>query len=141
MIQIHIEGVEVPVINQELFCSWLEDVVVSEGAQLGDIQFVFCSDDYLLEINRKYLNHDYFTDIITFDYSVDNFISGDLFVSIDRVSDNAALYNCTVFNEFLRVCVHGVLHLLGYKDKAPKDIDIMRSKEDLYLALYVSRGT
>jgi rRNA maturation RNase YbeY len=141
MIQIHIEGVEVPVFNQELFCSWLEGVVVSEGAQLGYIQFVFCTDDYLLEINKKYLNHDYFTDIITFDYTLDNLISGDLFVSIDRVSDNASEYNCTAFDEFLRVCVHGVLHLLGYKDKTPADVIIMRSKEDYYLARYVSRGT
>jgi probable rRNA maturation factor len=141
MIQIHIEGVEVPVFNQELFCSWLEDVVVSEGAQPGDIQFVFCSDDYLLEINKKYLNHDYFTDIITFDYTLDDLVSGDLFVSIDRVSDNAADYNCTACDELLRVCVHGVLHLLGYKDKTPADTVVMRSKEDFYLARYVSRGT
>ena len=141
MIQIHIEGVEVPVFNQELFCSWLEDVVVSEGAQLGDIQFVFCSDDYLLEINKKYLNHDYHTDIVTFDYTLDNLISGDLFVSIDRVNDNALDYTCPVFDELLRVCVHGVLHLLGYKDKTPADSVIMRSKEDFYLARYVSRGT
>lgn len=141
MIQIHIEGVEVPVFNQELFCSWLEGVVVSEGAQLGDIQFVFCSDDYLLEINKKYLNHDYFTDIITFDYTLDDLVSGDLFVSIDRVSDNASGYNCPAFDELLRVCVHGVLHLLGYKDKTPADTIVMRSKEDFYLARYVSRGT
>jgi rRNA maturation RNase YbeY len=141
MIQIHIESVEVPVVNQELFCSWLEDVVVSEGTQLGDIQFVFCSDDYLLEINKKYLNHDYFTDIITFDYTLDNLISGDLFVSIDRVNDNASEYNCAVADELLRVCVHGVLHLLGYKDKTSADTEIMRSKESFYLARYVSRGT
>ena len=141
MIQIHIEGVEVPVFNQELFCSWLEDVVVSEGAQLGDIQFVFCSDDYLMEINKKYLNHDYFTDIITFDYTLDDLVSGDLFVSIDRVSDNAPDYNCPALDELLRVCVHGVLHLLGYKDKTPADSVIMRSKEDYYIARYVSRGT
>jgi rRNA maturation RNase YbeY len=141
MIQIHIEGVEVPVFNQELFCSWLEDVVVSEGAQLGDIQFVFCSDDYLLEINKKYLNHDYYTDIVTFDYTLDNLISGDLFMSIDRVIDNASDYTCPVFDELLRVCVHGVLHLLGYKDKTPADSVIMRSKEDYYIARYVSRGT
>ena len=141
MIQTHIEGVEVPVVNQELFCSWLQDVVVSEGAQLGDIQFVFCSDDYLLDINKKYLNHDYFTDIITFDYSADNTVSGDLFVSIDRVRDNALIYSCAEVDELLRVCVHGVLHLLGYKDKSPEDAAIMRSKEDLYLARYVSRGT
>ena len=141
MIQIHIEGVEVPVFNQELFCSWLEDVVLSEGAQLGDIQFVFCSDDYILEINKKYLNHDYYTDIVTFDYTLDNLISGDLFVSIDRVIDNASDYTCPVFDELLRVCVHGVLHLLGYKDKTPADSVIMRSKEDYYIARYVSRGT
>jgi rRNA maturation RNase YbeY len=119
----------------------LEDVVASEGAQLGDIQFVFCSDDYLLEINKKYLNHDYFTDIISFDYTLDNLIGGDLFVSIDRVNDNALEYNCAVVDELLRVCVHGVLHLLGYKDKTPEDTEIMRSKENFYLARYVSRGT
>lgn len=141
MIEIHIDGVEVPAFNQELFCSWLQDVVVSESFELGDVQFVFCTDEYLLEINKKYLNHDYFTDIITFDYSADTIVSGDLFVSIDRVRDNALLYDCDVVDEFLRVCVHGVLHLLGYKDKTTKDAVLMRSKEDYYLARYVSRGT
>ena len=141
MIQVHFENVEVPGFNQELFCSWLEEVVCLEGFLLGDIQYVFCSDDYLLDINRRFLNHDYYTDIVTFDYCENQLVSGDLFVSIERVSDNSTDFSASFFDEFLRVCVHGVLHLLGYKDKSEEDIKTMRDKEQFYLDRYVSRGT
>lgn len=141
MINIHKENVEVPGLNQELFCSWLSDVVSSEGAELGDIQFVFCSDEYLLDINKRFLNHDYYTDIVTFDYCEESLISGDLFVSVDRVKDNAVTFNCSVADELLRVSVHGILHLLGYNDKNPSDTAVMREKESFYLSRYVSRGT
>lgn len=141
MIQIHFENVEVPGLNQELFCSWLERVIQTEGSVLGDIQFVFCSDEYLLDINRKFLNHDYYTDVITFDYCENQVVSGDLFVSIERVKDNALSFSSSFLEEFLRVSVHGVLHLLGYKDKTDEDIAMMRGKEQFYLDDYVSRGT
>lgn len=141
MIQVHFENVEVPGFNQELFCSWLEGVVIAEGGELNQLQFVFCSDDYLLDINRRFLNHDYFTDIITFDYCENQLVSGDLFVSIDRVKDNSIDFSSSFMEEFLRVCVHGVLHLLGYKDKSDHEVSVMRAKEQLYLDRYVSRGT
>jgi len=112
---------------------WLTGVCVSENKFLGDVNIIFCSDEYLLQMNIEHLNHDYFTDVITFDYSEFDSISGDLFLSIDRVKENALDFN-TIFNhELLRVIVHGVLHLLGYKDKSEEDILLMRSKENFYL--------
>jgi len=112
---------------------WLTGVCVSENKFLGDVNIIFCSDEYLLQMNIEHLNHDYFTDVITFDYSEHDNISGDLFISIDRVKENALDFN-TIFNhELLRVIVHGVLHLLGYKDKSEEDILLMRSKENFYL--------
>jgi probable rRNA maturation factor len=112
---------------------WLTGVCVSENKFLGDVNIIFCSDEYLLQMNIEHLNHDYFTDVITFDYSEHDSISGDLFISIDRVKENALDFN-TIFNhELLRVIVHGVLHLLGYKDKSEEDILLMRSKENFYL--------
>jgi len=112
---------------------WLTGVCVSENKSLGDVNIIFCSDEYLLQMNIEHLNHDYFTDVITFDYSEYDSISGDLFISIDRVKENALEFN-TIFNhELLRVIVHGVLHLLGYKDKSEEDILLMRSKENFYL--------
>jgi rRNA maturation RNase YbeY len=141
MILFHNECVEVPDFDQELFCSWLTDVITHEGFVLGEIQFVFCSDEYLLGINKQHLKHDYYTDIITFDYCDNEWVNGDLYISIERVSENADLYKVQFFEEFKRVSVHGVLHLLGYKDKTPKDAKTMRAKEDFYLSRYVSRGT
>lgn len=112
---------------------WLTGVCVSENKFLDDVNIIFCSDEYLLQMNIEHLNHDYFTDVITFDYSEYDSISGDLFISIDRVKENALDFN-TIFNhELLRVIVHGVLHLLGYKDKSEEDILLMRSKENFYL--------
>lgn len=141
MILFHNECVEVPDFDQELFCSWLTDVITQEGFVLGEIQFVFCSDEYLLGINKQHLKHDYYTDIITFDYCDNEWVNGDLYMSTERISENADLYKVQFFEEFKRVSVHGVLHLLGYKDKTLKDAETMRAKEDFYLARYVSRGT
>jgi len=100
---------------------------------IDTISVIFCSDDYLLSVNKEYLNHDYYTDIITFDYSVDTEISGDLFISIDRVKENSTEFNVPFLNELHRVLVHGVLHLCGYGDKSPVEETLMRSKEDFYL--------
>jgi len=114
---------------------WLRLVAESEIRRMGDISIIFCSDNYILDINMKYLQHDYFTDIITFDYCEGEKISGDLFISIDSVRENAAFYGTEFEDELNRVMVHGVLHLIGYDDHTQKDIKMMRSKEDYYLSL------
>ncbi len=109
--------------------SWIKSIVEKEGMKVGDISYIFCSDDYLLEINKTYLQHDYYTDIITFDYNAENKIAGDLFISIDRVRENAEELNQSFEDELHRVIIHGVLHLLGYKDKTEKEEKLMRKKE------------
>lgn len=109
--------------------NWLREVITSENKQLGVLTFVFCDDKYLLEINKKFLDHDYFTDIITFDYTDGNMISGDIIISVDRVTENAALFKVTETEEMKRVMAHGVLHLLGYSDKTDGEQKIMRRKE------------
>lgn len=109
-------------------------LISNEVKRTGSISIVFCSDDYLLEMNKKYLEHDYFTDIITFDYVENDIISGDLFISIDRVKDNAEKFKTTFLNELVRVVFHGVLHLAGYKDKTTPDQQLMREKENFYLS-------
>lgn len=134
MIEIHTIDVMVPDISPELFVLGVERLLLKEGKELGVINVICVSDEYLLDMNIKHLNHDYFTDIITFDYTNDLIVSGDLYVSVDRVADNAMLNAVSVNNEFLRVCVHGVLHLCGYKDKSDAEIVIMREKEDFYLS-------
>ena len=113
--------------------TYIKDLIISENKKLGDLNFIFCSDDYLLEVNKQYLNHDYYTDIITFDYCVGNHLSGDIFISIDRVIENSTKQNVDFINEFYRVLFHGVLHLCGYKDKEKYDKTKMTSREDLYL--------
>jgi probable rRNA maturation factor len=127
------EDVEMPDIQIDGICSWIIMVIEIETFTTGDVSIIFCNDSYLLKINREYLGHDYFTDIITFDYSADEVISGDLFISVDTVSRNSVDYGTGFSNELLRVIIHGVLHLMGYKDKAKKDIAIMRKKENEYL--------
>lgn len=141
MIEFSLENVEVPGLNPELFILWLKKVCVSEHKQCGDISIVFVTDEALLEMNRQYLDHDYYTDIITFDYSENDVVSGDLFISIDRVVDNAKTYAYDYGVELKRVCVHGVLHLCGYKDKTESDELIMRQKEDFYIEKFVPRET
>ena len=114
---------------------WLRLVAESEIRKIGDISIIFCSDNYILDVNQKYLQHDYFTDIITFDYCEGDRLSGDLFISVDSVRENAVEY-CTEFSEELyRVIVHGVLHLIGYDDHNDEDIAMMRKKENYYLSL------
>lgn len=116
--------------------NWLKSVVVEEGFTVGEISIVWCSDNYLLEINKKYLNHDYFTDIITFDYSDKKTVSGDLMISLDTVRKNAEQFGVVFHVEQLRVLVHGVLHLCGYKDKSDEEQKLMTQKEDYYLSKY-----
>lgn len=112
---------------------WLKMVAESEIRKLGDIAIIFCSDNYILDINMKYLQHDYFTDIITFDYCEGKTLSGDLFISIDSVRENAVEYGTDFADELNRVIVHGILHLIGYDDHTEDDQQVMRSKENYYL--------
>jgi rRNA maturation RNase YbeY len=119
----------------------LKELAQQEGKILKDLSLVFTDDDYLLEVNKQYLNHDYFTDVITFDYSTFPEVSGDVMISLDRVQDNAAALKQSYKLEFYRVVFHGVLHLCGYKDKTKEDERIMREKEDFYLDALVSRET
>jgi probable rRNA maturation factor len=115
---------------------WLLETILAEGKSAGEISIIFCDDNYLLDMNVRYLSHDTLTDVITFDYSEADIISGDIFISIDRVRENAIKFSKPLAEEIHRVVVHGVLHLCGYKDKTAKDSAIMRQKEEIYLALF-----
>lgn len=113
---------------------WIKDTIAAEGYQLDELTYIFCSDAYLLQINRQYLDHDTYTDIITFDNSSEKgIITGDIFISIDRIRENAAKFNQSVTDELHRVIIHGALHLLGYKDKTAIDSKNMTQMEDKYL--------
>jgi len=120
--------------EKRLNSRWLKFVAESESKRLGDIAIIFCSDNYILDVNIKYLQHDYFTDIITFDYCEGKMLSGDLFISIDSVRENAAFYKTEFAQELNRVIVHGLLHLIGYDDHTPEDVAVMRAKENYYLS-------
>jgi probable rRNA maturation factor len=115
---------------------WITQTISNEGKTLQELNFIFCSDDYLLKINREYLKHDTFTDIITFDNSEDSAqINGDIFISIDRIRDNAKDFKVSESNELHRVMIHGTLHLLGYRDKTKQEKSVMTEKEDKYLSV------
>jgi rRNA maturation RNase YbeY len=118
----------------------IRDLFKKEKTRLEQLQYIFCSDEYLLEINKQHLQHNYYTDIITFDLSEKaNAVIGEIYISVDRVRDNAQNYDATFKNELLRVIFHGALHLCGYKDKAEKDQILMRKAEDKYLQYYLSK--
>ena len=122
--------------NEEAIAAWLSEVIESENKKEGEINYIFCDDEYLHKINLEYLNHDNLTDIISFDYTMGNEISGDIFISVERVQDNASDFKVSFEAELKRVMVHGVLHYCGYKDKGEDDELVMRSKEDDKLALF-----
>jgi len=122
--------------NEQAFEDWLSRVIVSENKKEGEINYIFCDDEYLHKINLEYLNHDTLTDIISFDYSMGNELNGDIFVSVERVKDNAADFNVLFEDELKRVIVHGVLHYCGYKDKSESDEALMRTKEDEKIAMF-----
>jgi rRNA maturation RNase YbeY len=113
--------------------SRVNELILKEQFHPGRLSIIFCSDDYLLNINKQFLGHDYYTDIVTFDYVEDQMVSGDLFISIDRVKENAAVLDLPFMHELYRVILHGVLHLAGYKDKTKAEQKVMREKEDFYL--------
>ncbi len=141
MIEFEFIDIEIPGFNSEFFVLSIDDLIKSENKEQGDLTVIFCSDEYLLDVNKKYLNHDYYTDIITFDYTEGTIISGDLFISCDRVIENANSFHVDLVNELSRVVFHGVLHLCGYKDKSEEDELLMRQKESFYLNKFVSRET
>ena len=122
--------------QEDVYASWIETIVESENKILGEISYIFCDDEYLHSINMQYLNHDTLTDIISFDYTEGDIISGDIFVSIERVEDNAKDFNVSFDEELKRVLAHGVLHYCGYKDKTDTDAALMRSKEEEKIKLF-----
>jgi len=135
-------GVQIPgFVSKKELKRFVKELVTHEGKQLKELSLVFTDDEYLLEVNKQYLNHDYFTDVITFDYSDFPNVSGDVMISLDRVKDNAQSMNLDFETELYRVVFHGALHLCGYKDKKKEDAALMRSKEDFYIQMFVSRET
>ena len=120
--------------DDESITIWLKYAISKENKELGEINYIFCDDQYLLKKNQEYLQHDTFTDIITFDYTEKNRLSGDIFISIERVKENAITFAVPFDNELRRVIIHGVLHLMGYKDKSKEDAEKMRNKENFYLS-------
>lgn len=135
MVRYFIEDIDFSFKEKALNSKWYKLVAESEICKLGDINVIFCSDRYILDINMKYLQHDYFTDIITFDYCEKKLLSGDLFISVDSVRENSVFYGTSFEDELNRVLIHGVLHLIGYDDHKDEDIAVMRSKEDYYLEI------
>lgn len=116
--------------------NWLKELIISEDKKPGEINYIFCDDDHLLQVNKDFLNHDYYTDVITFDYVKGKTISADIFVSLPRILDNSSTLSNAFNSELLRVLAHGVLHLCGYKDKTDEEISEMRQKEDYYLSIF-----
>jgi len=123
--------------NEEQLAAWIEGVISEEGYQLEEVNYIFCDDAYLHKLNVEFLDHDTLTDIISFDYSAGKKIQGDIFISVERVADNASDFNVSINEELQRVMVHGVLHYCGYKDKTDSDAKLMREKENHYLSQLV----
>ena len=135
MITYQTEGVKMPAIKRREISAWIKNVAQSLGKRVGDIAYIFCDDEKILEVNREYLQHDYYTDIITFDYTEENTISGDLFISLDTVRSNSEMLGVTYEQELRRVIIHGILHLCGIDDKGPGEREIMEEHENRALAM------
>ncbi len=135
MIEFHFKS-DLVLGDKDDYSDWICRVIDSEGLSVGQIDYVFCTDDYLLELNKQYLNHDTFTDIITFDYRDGNSISGDIFISTDRVKYNAMKFEVEFLNELKRVMVHGVLHMIGFGDKSEEEKTVMRQKEEEMIKMF-----
>lgn len=133
------EGVKVPLIKKREITKWIKDVAASYDKKVGDVSYIFCSDEKILEINKAYLQHDYYTDIITFDYTDENVISGDLFISLDTVESNAKEFNTDYLEELHRIIIHGILHLCGINDKGPGEREYMTECENKALSLLLNR--
>ena len=139
-IAFYAEDTKLPAIKKRAVGNWVKEVAATYGKKVGDISYIFCSDEKILEVNRQYLQHDYYTDIITFDYTSGDKISGDLFISLDTVRTNAEQFGKTYDDELHRVIIHGILHLVGINDKGPGEREIMEAAEDKALALRSSLG-
>lgn len=140
MITYNTDGVKMPSIKKRENTAWVKAVATSYGKRVGEIAYIFVDDEKILEVNRQYLGHDYYTDIITFDYCEGDVISGDLFISLDTVRTNAEQVGATYEEELHRVIIHGILHLCGINDKGPGEREIMEAAEDKALALRSSLG-
>lgn len=135
MITYNVEGVKMPKIKKRETTAWIRAVAKSYGRRVGEVGYMFVNDDKILEVNREYLGHDYYTDVITFDYDEDDVVSGDVVISLDTVASNAHLFNKTYEDELYRVVIHGILHLCGINDKGPGEREQMEAAENKALAL------
>ena len=135
MITYNVEGVKMPKIKKRETTAWIKAVAKSYGRRVGEVGYMFVNDDKILEVNREYLGHDYYTDVITFDYDEDDVVSGDVVISLDTVASNAHLFNKTYEEELYRVIIHGILHLCGINDKGPGEREQMEAAENKALAL------
>ena len=135
MITYNVEGVKMPKIKKRETTAWIRAVAKSYGRRVGEVGYMFVNDDKILEVNREYLGHDYYTDVITFDYDEDDVVSGDVVISLDTVASNAHLFNKTYDEELYRVIIHGILHLCGINDKGPGEREQMEAAENKALAL------
>ena len=136
MIKFENIDIEAPALNQRLAKEWIEEFVASYGKKIGELYYLFCSDEYLLEFNQKRMNHDFYTDIVTFPLNdCEEYLSGEFYISVDRIRDNAEQMGKPFKDEFHRVLAHGVLHLIGFKDKTDEDAAVMRSQEEKCLAM------
>lgn len=135
MIEYHYE-LEFKLDQEDKYTSWIKRLAETENKSIGDLTYIFCDDAYLIEMNRQYLDHDTYTDIITFDYTEGTILGGDIFISIERVKENALEFGVDFQDELLRVMAHGILHLSGYKDKEVEDVQLMRSKENEKIKLF-----
>lgn len=135
MISYNAEGVKMPKIRKRDTSAWIKAVAASYGRKVGDVGYMFVDDAKILEVNREYLGHDYYTDVITFDYDEDDIVSGDIVISLDTVRSNAQLFGKTYEEEFYRVLIHGILHLCGINDKGPGEREIMEAAENRALAM------
>jgi len=138
-ISFHSEGVKAKTPSKRLLKAWIKEFVANHSKKVGEIAFIFCDDEKILEVNRNFLQHDYYTDIITFDYCEGDNVSGDIYISVERVQENAVIHNVNYNIELLRVLAHGVLHLIGFQDKEVKLKAEMTRNEDLCISLFFSK--
>lgn len=134
-IAFYAEDTKLPAIKKRAVGNWVKEVAATYGKKVGDISYIFCSDEKILEVNRQYLQHDYYTDIITFDYCEGDRLSGDLFISLDTIRTNAEQFGASYEDELHRVIIHGILHLCGINDKGPGEREIMEAAENKALAM------
>ena len=135
MVTYQTDGTRMPDIKKRLTTTWIRSVAAAYGKKVGDVNYIFCNDERILEVNREYLQHDYYTDIITFDYTEGNTISGDLFISLDTVKTNSEQFATRYVEELHRTIIHGILHLCGINDKGPGEREVMEAAEDRALAM------